>query len=154
MWTELAMNTGLSEVTVAAIGVDRFSGDQQVFLRNHPNGPGIAIPLTPGQATALLLRLEQEGPVDQSPYATIEMLLRDNSLTPLRVVVSPIDRSSAMLYHDGIEDRQLEMSAGEGTVLAVYLDLPLMIEDRLLHDIEPELVSRRRRMDVLYFSTV
>jgi hypothetical protein len=154
MWTETAMETGLSEVTIAAIGVDRFSGDQRVFLRLQPGGSGIAIPLTPGQATALLLRLEDGSPADQTPYATVEALLRDNSLTPLRVVVSPLDRTSALVYHDGMEDRHLEMSCGEGAVLAAYLELPLMVETRLLHDIEPELISRRRRMDVLYFSTV
>jgi hypothetical protein len=154
MWTEIAMETGLSNVAIAAIGVDRFSGDQQVFLRQQSGGTGIAIPLTPGQATALLLRLEDGSPTHQTPYATVEALLRDNSLTPLRVVVSPLDKTSALVYHDGIEDRHLEMGCGEGAVLAAYLDLPLMVETRLLHDIEPELESRRRRMDVLYFSTV
>jgi hypothetical protein len=46
------------------------------------------------------------------------------------------------------------MSCGEGAVLAAYLDLPLMVSQRHLYNIEPELVSRRRRMDVLYFSKV
>jgi len=148
------MDTGLSEVGIAAIGVDRFSGHQRVFLRHRSEGPGIAVPVSAGQATALLLRLEEGAPVDESPYVTVAALLHDNGLTPLRVIISPIDRSAALLYHDGVEDRNLEMSCGEGTVLAAYLDLPLMVESRLLVDIEPELFSRDRRMDVLYFGTV
>jgi hypothetical protein len=148
------METDLREVAIAAIGVDRFSGNQHVFLQSGPDGQGLALSLTPGQATALLVRLEHGGTADHSPYATIAALLHDNGLTPLRVVVSPIDEASALLYHDGFEDRVLEMGCGEGAVLAAYLDLPLMVSQRHLYNIEPELVSRRRRMDVLYFSKV
>ncbi|MFP4373909.1 MAG: hypothetical protein ACLFPO_06250 [Spirochaetaceae bacterium] len=154
MWTEPARETGLSEVAIAAIGVDRFSGDQRVFLVNGASERGISVALTAGQASELLLRLERGGTVEQSPYATVVALLHDNGLTPLRIVVSPPDRQASLLYHDGVEERQLLVSCGEGTVLAAYLDLPLMVDRRLLADLEPELVSRRRRMDVLYFSKV
>jgi hypothetical protein len=148
------MKTDLKEVGVAAIGVDRFSGDQQVFLRSDTDGSGLAVDLTPGQASALLLRLEQEATPEESPYATIAALLHDNGLTPLRVLISPHEKSASLLYHDGVEDRGLTMSCGEGTVLAAYLDLPLLVCSQALYDVEPELISRRRRMDVLYFSTV
>jgi hypothetical protein len=53
-----------------------------------------------------------------------------------------------------VEERHLDVSCGEGTVLAAYLDLPVMVDRHLLADLEPELVSRRHRMDVLYFSRV
>jgi hypothetical protein len=148
------METDLKEVCVAAIGVDRFSGDQQVFLRSQGQDAGLAIDLTAGQATALLLRLEHDTAPEQSPYATIAALLHDNGLTPLRVLISPAEKAASLLYHDGVEDRGLPMSCGEGTVLATYLDLPLLVSQDALYDIEPELVSRRRRMDVLYLSKV
>ncbi len=148
------METGLNEVVIAAIGVDRFSGDQRVFLMDGTTDTGVSIPLTAGQASELLLRLEQGGTVEQSPYATVVALLRDNGLTPLRVVVFPREKQASLLYHDGVEERHLDVSCGEGTVLAAYLDLPVMVDRSLLTDIEPELVSRRRRMDVLYFNRV
>jgi len=148
------METGLNEVVIAAIGVDRFSGDQRVFLMDGTTDTGVSIPLTAGQASELLLRLEQGGTVEQSPYATVVALLRDNGLTPLRVVVFPREKQASLLYHDGVEERHLDVSGGEGTVLAAYLDLPVMVDRFLLTDIEPELVSRRRRMDVLYFNRV
>ncbi|MFP3959029.1 MAG: hypothetical protein ACLFUX_02575 [Spirochaetaceae bacterium] len=154
MWTEPVMEARLSEVDVAAIGVDRFSGGQRLYLRSRPDGRGISLPLTPAEATALLTRFSEGATVEDTPYAVIAALFRDNGLTPLRVVISPVDGSSGLLYHDGVEDRLLEMSAAEGVVLAAYLDLPLMVEGHLLVDIDPELVARRRRMDVLYLGTV
>ena len=148
------MQTDVSEVTIAAIGVDRFSGNQSVFLTAPRSRQGVSVSLTAGQATALVVSLEDGDAPEQSPYASLASLLRDNNFIPHRVLVTPVSTGSTLFYHDGVESRRLEMSAGEGTVLAAYLDLPLLVPADVLDDLDPTLVSRRSRMDVLYFSTI
>lgn len=148
------MQTDVSEVTIAAIGVDRFSGNQSVFLTAPRTHLGVSVALTAGQATALVVSLEDGDAPEQSPYATLASLLRDNNFIPRRVLVTPASESSTLFYHDGVENRCLTMSEGEGTVLAAYLGLPVLVPADVLGDLDPTLVSRRSRMDVLYFSTI
>lgn len=148
------METDVSEVTIAAIGVDRFSGSQCAFLTAPRSRLGVSVALTPPQATALLVCQEDGGAPAQSPYATLASLLLDNNLTPLRVVLSPGSASSALLYHDGAEIRRLETSDGEGTVLAAHFGLTLLVPAHFLKDLDPTMASHSSRMDVLYFSTV
>lgn len=148
------METDVSEVTIAALGVDRFSGSQCAFLTAPRSRLGVSVALTPPQATALLVCQEDGGAPEQSPYTTMASLLWENNLTPLRVLVSPVSASSELLYHDGAEIRRLATSDGEGTVLSAHFGLPLLVPANLLKDLDPTLASHSSRMDVLYFSTV